>query len=573
MVKSNLPDKKLRVGFDLDGVVIYNPTRIIRPITAFFKDLIFKEKHLRFYHPKSKLGRLIWWFLHKSSLYISPGFWDLTRLVHEGKMEVFIVTARYDFLKSDFEKWIKKLNKNKTLSGWYFNKKNEKPHIFKARMIKKLELDIFVDDNLDIANFLKTKFENRGTKIFWVYNILDRKQKYQYKFSKLNEVVKKLYRLIYKNKKKLLIVTDYFYPHWTGFSKAIYSMTQILKNQYVITILTVQHDKKLKKIEFLNGLLIIRCRYLFSISRSKYSIGIIYNFFKEIQSNDKVLINAPSANIFFYSLIMKAFHKKLIVYHHAHLLLPKSFWNNLLQKTFEFLTTSAYLLVDKIGTHSLDYARYTPLLRPYLKKIEPVLIPVSINQLAVDIKTVIKLQGLKKKDAVFMGFAGRFVYEKGFDLLLKSIPEIISKNPKVKFVFAGMTNIYYESFFQQHRGLWNKYKRHIINLGFLNEQELMAFYKVIDYIIIPSRIDSFNMIQAEAALNGVPIIASNIPGLRFLIQKTGFGLLFKKESIADLVLKIEVALKNRDNLMKNYPKVKDFLDKKVLSKKLRDFIY
>jgi hypothetical protein len=63
-------------------------------------------------------------------------------------------------------------------------------------MIKKLNLDIFVEDNWDIVNYFKSQMSNlkskKKVKIFWIYNLLDRKIKYRYKFSSLKEVIKKI---------------------------------------------------------------------------------------------------------------------------------------------------------------------------------------------------------------------------------------------------------------------------------------------------------------------------------------------------------------------------------------------
>ncbi|GIW64652.1 MAG: hypothetical protein KatS3mg092_0585 [Patescibacteria group bacterium] len=72
-------------------------------------------------------------------------------------------------------------------------KKNQQPYDFKAQMIKKLNLDIFVEDNWDIVKKLKVKSQKSKvkTKIFWICNLLDRNIKYQYKFKNLKEVVSK----------------------------------------------------------------------------------------------------------------------------------------------------------------------------------------------------------------------------------------------------------------------------------------------------------------------------------------------------------------------------------------------
>ena len=54
-------------------------------------------------------------------------------------------------------------------------------------MIKKLNLDIYVEDNWDIVR--KIKDQKSKIKILWIYNILDRNIKYKHKFSSLKKVI------------------------------------------------------------------------------------------------------------------------------------------------------------------------------------------------------------------------------------------------------------------------------------------------------------------------------------------------------------------------------------------------
>ncbi|NCO88386.1 hypothetical protein GW881_00520, partial [Candidatus Roizmanbacteria bacterium] len=73
------------------------------------------------------------------------------------------------------------------------NSKNEQPHIFKEKMIKKLNLDIYVEDNWDIVNYLEKKnFEdgNKQRKIVWIYNFFDRQIKYKDRFPILRSAIK-----------------------------------------------------------------------------------------------------------------------------------------------------------------------------------------------------------------------------------------------------------------------------------------------------------------------------------------------------------------------------------------------
>src|SRR3989338_4297366 len=177
----------LRVGFDLDGVLLYNPLRIVRPIVAIAKKLFIKKKILYFYSPQTNWEKQIWKFFHKSSIFIAPGLNEIKQLIKDKKIKAYIITARYSYLKNDLEEWLNKMKVNKYFSGIYYNQNDEQPHLFKERMINKLNLDIFVEDNLDIVSNLSSKF-----KIYWIYNIFDKNHFYLDKFPNLKSTIKKI---------------------------------------------------------------------------------------------------------------------------------------------------------------------------------------------------------------------------------------------------------------------------------------------------------------------------------------------------------------------------------------------
>lgn len=186
--------KQLRVGFDLDGVLLYNPIRITRPIISVIKKLFFKKKGLRFYSPQTTWEKKLWQLFHKSSIFVAPGLDEIKILIKENKIKAYIITARYSFLKNDLDQWLKKMKVNRYFSGIYYNQKDEQPHLFKERTIKKLNLDIFVEDNWDIVNCLKNK--KLKLKIYWIYNIFDRNYSYSDKFPNLKSAAIKIKELI-----------------------------------------------------------------------------------------------------------------------------------------------------------------------------------------------------------------------------------------------------------------------------------------------------------------------------------------------------------------------------------------
>lgn len=189
--------KTLKVGFDLDGVILYNPIRIFRGAAKKFlkpmKSSFLHQEKDSFYFPKSNLEKLLWKILHKTSFKINKGYEDLRMISKNKKIKLYLITGRYGFLKNDYENWLKKISAESIFTECYLNKNNLQPNEFKEKMIKKLKLDIYVEDNLDIIEKLNShKSANWRTKILWITNIADKKIPYQFKFFSLKEVCRYL---------------------------------------------------------------------------------------------------------------------------------------------------------------------------------------------------------------------------------------------------------------------------------------------------------------------------------------------------------------------------------------------
>lgn len=185
--------KVLKVGFDLDGVILYNPIRFIRPIAKLLKPLksFFLKQNLdTFYFPQSKFEQYLFRLLHKTSFKPDIAIKDIKQLVEDKKIKAYIVTGRYSFLKSDYENWLKKINAKKIFEACYQNADDLQPNKFKEKMIKKLNLDFYVEDNWDIVQ--KIKDQKSKIKIYWITNILDKNISYEYKFSNLKRALKSI---------------------------------------------------------------------------------------------------------------------------------------------------------------------------------------------------------------------------------------------------------------------------------------------------------------------------------------------------------------------------------------------
>ena len=362
----------------------------------------------------------------------------------------------------------------------------------------------------------------------------------------------------HKNK-DILLVTEYFAPHWTGISQSCYYIAKsLIKQGYNVHVLTTQYDLELPLHEVRDGIEIERVPYQIRLSRTHYSWKIVLRFISSIRNFDCVIINSPNSNILFLAILAKIFGKRLVIYHQGDLVMPKQTGSFLAHKIvelfFDALTIPAMFLADRISTFTEDYAQNSRVMKYFLYKFFPYIPALVISQKKPDTVFKAKLDTLKSKH-ILIGFAGRFVEEKGFDVLLEAIPLVSKKYPQSLFVFAGKTDIDYEPFFEKLKPMIEKNKNYLNFMGLLNENNLAYFYKNLHCFVLSSRSECLALTQLEALLQKVPVVVSNIPGARMPVKETGYGVVVEPESpqsLSDGIIKI---LNSKETLLKKYPNV------------------
>lgn len=185
-----MASKIVRIGFDFDGVIAYNPIRIFRAPVMVVKRWFEKKQDLDFPVPQNKIFRWAWSLVHETSFFPSYGLDELKKLMKEKRIEAYLVTGRYSFLESSLNRWLHRNGLDGLFKGIYLNKEDKQPHVFKEEMIKKLGLNMFVEDNWDIVEYLNNKFKDaKDIQIHWIYNILDRTKPYKNKFPYLKKFI------------------------------------------------------------------------------------------------------------------------------------------------------------------------------------------------------------------------------------------------------------------------------------------------------------------------------------------------------------------------------------------------
>lgn len=150
---------------------------------------------------------------------------------------------------------------------------------------------------------------------------------------------------------------------------------------------------------------------------------------------------------------------------------------------------------------------------------------------------------------------GRFQRIKGQDLLLDALFEL-SKNRRTRFVvfIVGDVNGYYKQDRAYKDELISKvdaYRNEYLDIRLEGFQKNVAEYMLrSDFIVIPSRYESFSMVAIEALSLGKPIIAPDIGGPKDIVDNSGIGILFEAGNVDSLRQSIISMIDNYRNYNK-----------------------
>ncbi|WP_205701426.1 glycosyltransferase family 4 protein [Herpetosiphon llansteffanensis] len=344
---------------------------------------------------------------------------------------------------------------------------------------------------------------------------------------------------------KILSALTYYAPHWTGLTMHAQRVAEGLAARgHHVTVLTIQHEPTLPTEEILNGVHVLRLKPAAQISRGMLALNFPFVAAKLIRSHDVVHVHTPQLEALLLSGLCRVLNKPLLMSHHGDLVMPTGLVNRAIEKVMIGQMVMAGKLARRVSAYSRDYAAHSSFLQKFSKKLTyiypPVELPTPIPSQVAEWKAELGIS-----DKPIVGFAGRFVEEKGFDFLLKAMPMIAEVFPEVRFVFAGEHKMVYEDFYSTCLPMIEQNRERIVFLGLLRDaQKLANFYAMCDLFTLPSRTDCLAMVQIEALLAGTPLVTSDIPGARVVVQETGFGRLVATQNPRALADGIIEVLKN-----------------------------
>ncbi|WP_452231434.1 glycosyltransferase family 4 protein [Lacinutrix sp. MEBiC02595] len=178
-----------------------------------------------------------------------------------------------------------------------------------------------------------------------------------------------------------------------------------------------------------------------------------------------------------------------------------------------------------------------------------------------------------KKTAVFkIGCPGRLVSDKNHETVIKAIYELKNKTSVVLYIAGD------GSYKKQLEHLVDQLalKNQVVFLGNLSTTEMIAFYKSMDVVVLPSYHEAFGLVFIEAIALGTPVIVSEKFGALDFIDVKQFSLnsfTFNPNAVSDLIKHLEKYMENKGLASKFFRDlyVKTF-DKEVIYQSIKNII-
>lgn len=329
---------------------------------------------------------------------------------------------------------------------------------------------------------------------------------------------------------RVLTVLTYYHPHWTGLTHhAQWIAEGLVAAGHSVTVLAAQHSPDLAREEWVNGVRVVRVPAVARVSRTMVMPALPTTAWRLLGEHDVLHVHSPMAEAALLVALARARRVATVVTHQGDVVMPPGLANRAVQAAMNVTLASAFRRADAVSTLNPDYAACSRQLAIRAGRVAVIHPPVIIPE--PDPAGVAEWRRhLVPDGGPLVGFAGRWVAEKGFDVLLAAIPHVLAELPGARFAFAGDASVVYEDSFDRARPLLEAAGEAVRLAGLITDRQRLAdFYAACDVFALPSRTDCNPAVQVEALLCGTPMVTTDIPGARSMIVATGMGRLVPPE--------------------------------------------
>mgnify|MGYP006144860897 FL=1 len=275
----------------------------------------------------------------------------------------------------------------------------------------------------------------------------------------------------------------------------------------------------------------------FSGNRLSFALAVLHNAFKF----DKVVLS--HINLLLFGKLIKIIKPSTQIILWAHGVevwrtIPK--WKmKFLQEKAEIWAVSNYTKQQLIQRHQVAEPKIKVLhntLDPFYKVSSDFTKPnflLERYQIKVNAFVLFTLTRLSATE-----------HAKNYDLVIKAVKALKAQFPQLVYLIGGKADEY-----EQMR-LTQLIAKHQLTdeikiIGFIDEREIEAHYRLADCFVLPSKKEGFGIVLIEAAAHGCQVIGGNADGSTDALLNGQLGQLVNPSSEEEIIKAIQKALNNK----------------------------
>lgn len=322
----------------------------------------------------------------------------------------------------------------------------------------------------------------------------------------------------------VVIALNYYRPYVSGLTNVARDVAEGLAARgWRVTVVTSQHAPELPLEEVLNGVRVVRTPVALRLGKGVVSPSFVSTIRRESANARVVNIHAPMLEA---GLVAAASLAPVVMTYQCDVSLPPTLLGRIQNKVLDVSTGAAARRSAFVTVTSDDYADHSRMRAA-----------LSLRRKVIPGTCHIRSGGApayRDGPGLHVGFLGRIVEEKGVEYLVEGFRAL--DDPDARLLIAGdFSMVAGGSVIERVRERMQGDTR-IKLLGFLPDEALDDFYASLDVFALPSvnPFEAFGIVQVEAMMRGIPVIASDLPGVRQPVLATGMGEIVKPRSAASV---------------------------------------
>ncbi len=340
---------------------------------------------------------------------------------------------------------------------------------------------------------------------------------------------------------KIAQITSVFPPYKGGIGQVAYHYARLFYQKGEDpTVYTVDYDAR-ESFDF-------KVKYLKTFLKWGKA-GFCPQLFWELKKFDVIGLHYPSFGlaevVWLWKKIFKSKTKLIIFYHHD--VVGSRFLGKIFRWHKKYLMPRIIKSADLVMVSSFDYAKNSYIKNIYANAPEKFIeLPFGITHNFYPAEKNLDLLNkynipADKKIIMNLGGLDRNHYFKGVNNLISACAKIKSDDWHLLLVGSGdlISNLKEQA---KNLNIADK----ITFAGRARDEELPDFYRLAEVFVLPSidKSEAFGIVLIEAMACGIPIIASNLHGVRTVVDENKTGFLVTPGDVDDLHNKIEKIISN-----------------------------